>query len=354
MKRRHGPATIVKPGEKKPVKTSNIYKVTMGKKEGKKKEEERRRGKKERKAGMHRATNPRKSFVATGKKEMASILRNIRKRIKKKKTLPRKKPVTFYFFFFFFQDKDLESRDLQKYHKKKKERSTTKTYATKLNYISLKLTKQKCRNISKKKTINNPFTPPPRGRKKFHPSLFPQSPPIPPQLFSFKQGISTAPTSTKSRGDWSRRFHRLATHPSLHLHPGIQVHPQCDCSHSARTDATGGVHNNHCYVRNVHRSNTLWDAGEGMGCKRVERSCIYLWKIPRVTGPDAAIRRNRASLQRQRVSRMGEGGSWIYIRNFRGLTANMPRLPPRFCIPWRGGEASGGGEKRRKGRYMYN
>lgn len=123
----------------------------MGKKEGKKKEEERRRGKKERKAGMHRATNPRKSFVATGKKEMASILRNIRKRIKKKKTLPRKKPVTFYFFFFFFQDKDLESRDLQKYHKKKKERSTTKTYATKLNYISLKLTKQKCRNISKKK-----------------------------------------------------------------------------------------------------------------------------------------------------------------------------------------------------------
>lgn len=110
MKRRHGPATIVKPGEKKPVKTSNIYKVTMGKKEGKKKEEERRRGKKERKAGMHRATNPRKSFVATGKKEMASILRNIRKRIKKKKTLPRKKPVTFYFFFFFFQDKDLESR----------------------------------------------------------------------------------------------------------------------------------------------------------------------------------------------------------------------------------------------------
>lgn len=46
------------------------------------------------------------------------------------------------------------------------------------------------------------------------------------------------------------------------------------------------------------------------------------------------------------------GGSWIYIRNFRSLTANMPRLPPRFCIhPWRGGgEASGavslGGEKK--------
>lgn len=63
------------------------------------------------------------------------------------------------------------------------------------------------------------------------------------------------------------------SHPSLlyppSFTPGIQVHPQCDCSHSARTDTTGGVHNNHCYVRNIHRSNTLCTAGGG-GCKRIE------------------------------------------------------------------------------------
>lgn len=52
---------------------------------------------------MHRATNPRKSFVATGtgwgKKEMASILRNMHKRKKRKKEPPRKKPITFVFYF---------------------------------------------------------------------------------------------------------------------------------------------------------------------------------------------------------------------------------------------------------------
>lgn len=70
------------------------------------------------------------------------------------------------------------------------------------------------------------------------------------------------------------------SHPSLlyppSFTPGIQVHPQCDCSHSARTDTTGGVHNNHCYVRNIHRSNTLCTAGwRGMQEDRNAHAFIY-------------------------------------------------------------------------------
>lgn len=97
-----------------------------------------------------------------------------------------------------------------------------------------------------------------------------------------------------------------------------------DCLYRARTDTTDGVHNNHHtnrYVRNIRRIRLQgW----------CTRSCIYLWKIPRVRGPDAAIRRNRASLQRQRVSR--DRGSRIYIRNFRSLTTNTPRLPRAFSL----------------------
>lgn len=83
-------------------------------------------------------------------------------------------------------------------------------------------------------------------------------------------------------------------------------------------------------LRTQHTSNRLLQRGARGAVRPCTRSCIYLWKIPGVTGPDAAIRRNRASLQRQRVSREGE--SRIYIRNFCSLTANMPRLPARFCL----------------------
>lgn len=95
------------------------------------------------------------------------------------------------------------------------------------------------------------------------------------------------------------------------------------CTVHVRIQLAYTVHNNQ-HTSATYATYVEYIGSGAEGSVRVRAHAFIYGRSRESAGPDAVIRRNRASSQQQRVSRRE---SQIYIRNFRSLTANMLRLP---------------------------